>query len=908
MREEQWQATEALFHRLLSTDPSARRRALDDCTDPVVQQAVINLLEADARADCQLEAPHRIARDWTSAAWSAGHTVGPWLIGEEIGRGGMGVVFAAERCDGEPAPPAAIKLLRGFPDVEGLDRFARERRVLSRLDHPNIVRLIDAGSTVDGQPYMVMTRVDGDELETWCRKASPSISERLRLFLDVTDAVTYAHGELVLHRDLKPANILVDRQGHPRLVDFGVAALLPAGEASQTSGIRYRTQRYASPEFAHGLPVGVATDVYSLGVILGELLADAPPRWRRELDAIVRKAARDEPALRYPSVAALGDDVRRLRDGEPVRATNGGWRYRSAKFIRRQRYAVAATVAIVATVTLFTIGLVQQRDRARQAEAVARSEADVARRTASLLTDLFESADPFNPTPSDLSVRSVLDRALPALAAADNDPKVRARLLHTIATIYRNLGLPDAAEAAWEQAEALQRSLGEMGEAAVSAAELAMLHSSAREIDRALLASARALSAADGLDDPEVNARVTLAHAVALEAAGRLDQARPVFLQALAVADTLPTDREPWLARIHTRLGDLAASAAQPSEAAQHFTAARETLARIHGEQSAALFAVDLGLARALRDQGQSDAAAASFETILQKLDSGAKNSATAVALFGDYGSTLHDLGRYPAARAAYRNQLRLAAEVYGAKSPQVAIAQNNLAALSFDEGDFASAIAGLRQSLALRAATQPPNSLPMARIQGNLGDALVRVGKVEEGRRLLEQAFATRLALLGPTHFETIASRVFLGNLALAEGNAENALAQLRAIAASGAVLERFDRMIVLRLAGQVALAMGDAETARSQFADARDLMRTEVGAGHPDTAKLEVKVAATELALGNVDAARAALARARPVLEAVLHRDAPLRYEMAALAAELDGSTAGAKRSTVPVRSDNH
>jgi alpha-tubulin suppressor-like RCC1 family protein/serine/threonine protein kinase len=295
---------------------------------------------------------------------------GPFRLIRAIGCGGAGSVYLAERAAGEVAQRVAIKLLRsGGDDAVLRERFLRERHILSTLSHPGIARLIDAGHTADGRPYLAMDYIDGTPIDVCADELD--LTARLGLFLQVCDAVSYAHRNLVVHRDLKPSNILVDSDGRAKLLDFGLARMLEAGR-SQTAE-RQLTPEYASPEQLLGGTQTTATDVYSLGVVLRRLLsgtsrATAPnePKLPRDLECVIAKALRQEPEERYPSVAAFAEDIRAFMEGLPVRARQGdGW-YRVSRFLRRHRPAVAAAVLALGALSMGFYGANRERRIAKQ--------------------------------------------------------------------------------------------------------------------------------------------------------------------------------------------------------------------------------------------------------------------------------------------------------------------------------------------------------------------------------------------------------------------------------------------------------------------------------------------------------------------------------------------------------------
>jgi serine/threonine-protein kinase len=887
---QRWQRAGALFHAATAlADPAERDALIATCEDAEIRAEVLSLLAADAGDSRALESPQRLARTLDAAPDLGGRSLGPWRLIEEVGRGGMGVVYRAERSDGLYAQQVAIKLLRGFPGAELRQRFERERRLLARLEHPGIARLLDGGHTDEGQPWLAMEFVDGMPLNAWCARAEVSPQQRLALWLQVVDAVAYAHGQLVLHRDLKPANVRVDQQGRARLLDFGIGAWMGEGEDAQTQGLRLLTPGYASPEQARGETVGVTSDVYSLGVILRELMPEPPRAWRRDLVSIIERATREEAAARYASAAALGEDLRRLLAGEPVLARAGGWRYRSGRFLRRHRLGVVAALMAVGVAIAFTLGLVRERDRALAAEARAEREARTAERTADLLVGLFRGADPFAPRAAERDLRSVLAEGLQAIdAQASLDPQVRARLYDTLGAIHRNLGLPQPALQAWAAAERLHLESAAGPAAAYSAAEQALLQAQAREIDAALASAARARAhagsqleaTAPGGDT--LRLAVLVAEAAAFEAAGQLDEALARLSAAEPVAQRLPVAEVDPLQRVLEQQGEVYWLLARYADSERVLRAARERVAARLGEGSPALRSLDAGIARALRDQGRGEEAVALYRSLLQGLSADEQRSAGAVTAQADLGAALHDLGRYAEAETAYRAQAEAAIAVYGADSPQHAMALNNLGTLAVDRGDPPAALPYFRESMRLRLRTQPERSVPMARMQGNLGDLLSRLGAHDEAQALLDASLRTRLDLLGPTHFETVISRVYLGVLAVERGRADEARAQLKAIADSGFVAERFDRMLVLRLQGRLALLEAQPEVAVQHFADARAFLAGDMGEQHPDVAKLDLWWSRALLAAGQREAARQRFIEAARVLRPVWAPAVLMRREM--------------------------
>jgi non-specific serine/threonine protein kinase/serine/threonine-protein kinase len=435
---------------------------------------------------------------------------GAFTILREIGHGGMGTVYLAERSDGEFERRVAIKVsTRGFDSELVRRRFRHERQILAALDHPHVARLLDGGTTPDGLPYFVMEYVEGEPIDRYCASQQLSIEARLKLFCDVCAAVEYAHQRLVVHRDLKPGNVLVTADGVPKLLDFGIAKLLTATDSHGTTAVSALTPEYASPEQIRGEPVTTLSDVYSLGVMLYELLTDthpypmnrrdlsavarlhdgpSPPRpsaaamrragtgaperpdiaraLRGDLDTIVMRAMHRDATRRYPSVHALSGDIQRFLHGEPVTAQPDTMYYRTTKFARRHRWPVFFAAAAFVALVVGTIGFAWQARVATQQRAVADRQSSTVRKLAlSLLFDVHDSIASL--AGSTRAREYIVTRSLASLdaLAAENtgDSDLRRDLAAAYVRVgdvqgepYRpNLGHTDAALASYRRATAL---------------------------------------------------------------------------------------------------------------------------------------------------------------------------------------------------------------------------------------------------------------------------------------------------------------------------------------------------------------------------------------------------------------------------------------------------------------------
>jgi eukaryotic-like serine/threonine-protein kinase len=488
MTPEEWKRVKAILEPALGL-PEAERtgyvvRACGD--DEGLRREVQSLLDAE-RGDWSFfdrgSAPRPTAEAGTRHR--PGERIGPYEIAGEIGRGGMGEVYLARRADEEFEQKVAIKFIRpGVADDDALHRFRKERQISASLDHPGIARLLDGGTTESGEPYFVMEYVEGEGLLEYSRRHALSVEARLRLFRDVCAAVRYAHQNLVVHRDIKPGNILVTAEGLPKLLDFGIAKLIHTDggvpEDRTATLFRMLTPDYASPEQVRGQPVTTASDVYSLGVVLYELLTGRRPyhldtsdaselvrvvceqdperpstvvdraphperpaatsrELRGDLDAIVLKAMRKEPGARYGSVDQLDDDVRRHLEGRPVLARHGTFSYRAGKFVRRHRVLLAAAALVAIALAGGIVSTLRETHRARLAEARAKRRFDDVRKIANSF--LFEFHDAIRDLPGSTPARAlVVRRALEYLDSLASESSDDPTLRRELAEAYQKVG------------------------------------------------------------------------------------------------------------------------------------------------------------------------------------------------------------------------------------------------------------------------------------------------------------------------------------------------------------------------------------------------------------------------------------------------------------------------------------
>jgi len=623
----------------------------------------------------------------------AGEVVGPYRLLRKLGRGGMATVYLAERADGLWEQHVALKLVRRGLDTEDVvRRFLAERQILSSLNHPNIASLLDGGTTDEGLPYLVMEYVEGTPLTEYCDEQELGIEERLRLFCAVARAVQHAHRSLVVHRDLKPSNILVTSEGRVKLLDFGIAKILdPAGDGSRTrTALRPLTPEYASPEQVEGAVITTASDVYQLGFLLCELLSGRRPyelrrglsparlrarlddvdptrpsalvtpaaarrrgltpekltrRLRGDLDNIVLDALPRGPERRYPSPAALVEDLERHLEGLPVRARPATLPYRIRKLFRRRPWLAPVTTAALVVLAGYVLTLVRHSRQLEEERNLARLEAERSEEVQQILVDLFRTADPWEesgPRGQDVTVREALGEGAERVRTElDGRPVVQARLLGAIADVYANVDLLEPARALREEALALERRTHGPGSAEV-----------ARSLRK-------------------------LGTLVAVE--GPLDSAQALLTRSLALTRATHGPADTAVARVLVDLADLAQKRGRGDEAERHLVAAVELLRAHEPPPAAPLAAAYTGLLDFYPAAGRLvEARAAASEAIrLSRQAFGESHPRTATALV--QAADLHDWeGRWSEAVPIYRQAIDILDRTLGSHHQTSLGARNN--------------------------------------------------------------------------------------------------------------------------------------------------------------------------------------------------------------------------------------
>ena len=850
---------------LLDTAPELRWHRLEELCerDDALREAVARLLRA-AEAPGSLVDPDS---GWSDGLWSglaeemaggesalgAGSLIGAYRIVGEIGRGGMAVVYKAERADGELQRAVALKVLKLGLDTEDMvRRFEQERQILADLDHPHIARLFDAGRTRDGRPFFVMELVEGRPIDRYCDAHRLTVEQRLELVCVAAQAVDYAHRHLVVHRDLKPSNILVNDAGEVKLLDFGIAKLLDARAAGTApelpaQTVRLMTPEYASPEQIRGERVSTASDVYQLGLLLYALLCgrgpyppaqrtlaelervicEQPPlrlseavlhadgsragaaapgadaigeargastgrlrrRLRGDLETIALKALSKEPGRRYGSADRFAQDLRRHLRGLPVSARADTWFYHARKFVRR--HAIGTGAAVVGLGLLAGMALFHTT-RIQDERDRARAEAAKALQISQFLTDLFRGADPRVARGTELTARELLDRGAEQVERKlTGQPDVQADLLRVLARTYRELGTYEAADRLLSHALELRR--GDVAAAPAQWVGLLIEFGKLRGMQ------------------------------------GRFKDARALFEEAVGVP--------------------VGTSAAALSESAESLRALGDLLMGQFGEYANAKPMLDRALAIEESVSGESSEAVA---RILHSL-----------------GAFHFEVGDLVQAEQAYARIYRIYQHEFGPKHPLAGTALISLAFVRLEQGELDGLEAMYRQGLEILEHAYGPEHAVVATALNNLATLLIRLGRNDEAIALLQRSLAIRSKASGPQHPGTAYPLAGLGDAHLASGRLSEArdyYARSVAVRGSQPDPRRFDALMLHGLVklGGIEERLDDPSAAERHLNQALEIWRHAPPSTDP-------RLASALVPLGRWLVERGRCAEAVPVLRRV-------------------------------------
>ncbi|MFN2316670.1 MAG: tetratricopeptide repeat protein [Gemmatimonadales bacterium] len=771
-------------------------------SDTVLADQLVRLLEAHARTGRALDRT-ALVRQLGDAPSDAdpwiGARVGVYEVQRQIGYGGMGAVYEAVRADDEYQMRVAIKFLRHHAAGElALRRFRAERQILASLSHRNIAGLLDGGVTDDGQPYFVMEFIEGEPITTWCDNRRLPVAERLTLFRQVCGAVQYAHQSLVIHRDLKPGNILVTQDGTVKLLDFGIAKLLPTPEEQHSgefpitqAGLRAYTPEYASPEQVLGEPVSTRSDVYALGVVLFELLtgdrpftatgralleveqlvtlADPPRPSTRirpertallgershpkaqgrvagDLDAIVLQALRKEPERRYGSAADFSEDVHRHLRGLPVLARPDSLGYRTGRLVRRHRAATAAlTLAVVSLVTGTVISVGQAR--AAEAERVRATE------VTSFLTTMLGAASP-SAFGREVQVREVLDSASVRARDLADQPVLEAEIRSIIGGTYVALGEFELAEAEYRIVLARHELASPRGSRATGFALTRL--SSALEFQGRYAEADSVLGRAGEVFERHAPEEVATSDFYELRARlairlDRLEEAVALLRTALQIEQRQVPVNDSSISTVYGNLGVVLSDLGRHLEAESVLVAGVAAARRAHGEVHPTVAALLSPLATVQEYAGKPAEADSTYRaTIAMRRELlGPEHPDLAWTMF-NYADHLVRVGRYAEGAEWARRVLELRGRSLDDAHPAVSTAMAVLGRALGPLGELSEAERWLRESWQLRQAHFPAGHWLIDNSEGVLGEHLILQGRYQEAETHLLRSEQALVAARG--------------------------------------------------------------------------------------------------------------------------------------------------------------
>jgi eukaryotic-like serine/threonine-protein kinase len=910
---ERWRRLQELFERALPLDAAGREELLSaECSDdPALKEQVLSLVLASGGNTGMLErrVDDAIAGAVNAHELAPGTLIGRYRILRLLGRGGMGAVYSAERADEQYHQIVALKVVsRGLLHGEIAGRFRAERQILARLTHPNIARLLDGGTTDDGAPYLVMEHVDGLRVDGYCEKHHLSTRGRLRLVQQVCAAVQYAHQNLIIHRDLKPSNILVTPDGVPKLLDFGIAKLLDTQSADASTPVtrladRILTPEHASPEQLRGEPVGTASDLYSLGVLLYQLLcgrlpfelgnrslaeieravcesAPIPPSTNvrameassvqakalarelsGDLDNIVLKAMHRDPQRRYVSAAALAQDIQDYLDGKPVRARPDTWAYRTGKFLRRHPLAVAGTAAsvgiIISLAGFYTQRLANERDIAERERATAAQVSD-------FMLDVFRLANPQVTGGAAVTVREALDTATSRIERDLADqPRLRLTLMRQMALSYVGIGQWHKARDLLTRAIEQERAtFGERHlELARSLAALGHTHHNLGQYAEAETHFAQAEKIRADLKLPPDAEGITLASSVGanLRAQQRYEEALARLRGAEQLARAMTPPQPQTLGQVLQAMAGTLFEAGDYPGAERY---AREGLTMLDGVvfEGSDLYANVLStLANAVSRQFRLEEGEKLQRAFIERQTKqlGAEHVLVGRA-WNNFGVFLRLKGDYAEGQHALEEALRIFAQA-DPNGADPGTARHNLGSLYREAGDLRRADIELRRALELKKLGGGPRSPALVSTLLERTALFRELGRPKEARAVFAEAQSIAAERFDRNDRRHTTVLVESGRLKLAAGDATGAVGELRSAVEQLRAQDNLGRLGEgLASLGEALLRAGEPREARAVLEEALALRRKIVPAGHWAIADAESRLGEALAATGELDKGR--------------------------------------------------
>ncbi len=849
MWEGDWDQLWSHFNQLLELSEQQRSERIDELcrNDDALRAELESLLAAHAGEATLLDRP--LLDSAEVLVFTPPDRVGAYQIERVIGRGGMGDVYLARRHDDQFQHTVAIKFAAtGQLSPAVLRRFTEERQILSSLNHPNIARLYDGGTTDDGTPYLVMEYLDGKPLDQFCDINRLTVNQRLALFRLVCGAVSYAHQNLIIHCDIKPSNILVDEHGLPKLLDFGIAQLVHPGQDAvdrvEQRGAGLATPCFASPEQLQGMATTTASDIYSLGVLLHLLLSGRLPDEGNlprsvadsDLALIVSLAMQPEPQRRYQSVEHLAEDISRYLSHLPVRAHPGGVAYRLGKLIRRHPFRMAAVSLLALLSVLFTVLTLRHAGELERTLAETRRAQQTSDEVTEFLKSLMQQSDPLRSEGVDQSARALLDRGRIKLEnSLQAQPRVRAELLVTLGSIYANLSDYERAEQLVKEGFELQQQvLGESHAKSISTQLLlARILADQGQTELALASLRRTLKVAEQQQPPD------------------------------------PSNR----ARIHLRLGRLYQSMARLDEAEEEIFAGRRIVLSHSGGETPLAAEADLMFGGLLWRRGRYEEARGPYERALAVFATHyGDNHHMTLRARASIGMLMMRLGHYPAAEAHLSAVAARRLQTLGQDHSLTAEAQNALGALFYESGKYRRAVSVLEPAAGTQQLLLGSDSTQLAQTLNNLALSYQQLNELERAEAMFRRALKINRSQYGEPHFKVASTLNNLGLVLLDQNRLEAArLLFLQAVEMLVAVYGEHHPApgyAMTNLARSLA-GLGEFDDAADWFDQALELRRRLLKPDHPALAETLTRYGEFELARGRGQSARKQLAEALAIRE---------------------------------------
>jgi eukaryotic-like serine/threonine-protein kinase len=877
-----WRTLNGWLDHALVLEPEARSHwlAAFDNTDPELARELRALLDEHEllRAEGFLEG----AAAPIDRPTLAGQSVGAYRLISLLGQGGMGSVWHARRSDGRFEGDVAIKLLNiALIGEEGMERFRREGSLLARLTHPNIGRLLDAGIASGGQPFLVLELIDGQPVDEYCRQHDLGVGDRLRLFGGVIAAVAHAHRNLVVHRDLKPSNVFVSRDGQVKLLDFGVGKLLVAegdGPALTKAADHPMTPRYAAPEQVLGAAITTATDVYALGLLLSELLtgrgpgtdatqspatllksiledepaqlpASIPGYLRDDLATIIATAVKKNPDERYPSASALGEDLKRCLNHEPISARPDTMVYRTRKLLRRHRLPAALALLAVVALLIGIVGTATQAARATRQATIAseaRLRADAERDFARQQLARAESINDLNelllsevaPLGAPFTVGDLLKRAEAILSERTSHPDaLDVELLISIGSQYRKMDEYDSALRSMNRATQIASTLGDRVIRGKANCALASVLGYTAEKDRAQTLQN------DALDDIPSDASHVPDRVSCLMTASHIAEQRDDYTEAVDFAraavkalERLPVQLPLLEYQVTARLAEALRMAGQGLAAARVFAEADRQLTALGRGQTQSAGTLLNNWALALEQLGQPLEAERLYRRAIVISSTDGTLESVSPMLLNNLGRTLRDLDRLDEARTLVDRAIK-GARSMGAEHilGQALLVRADIHRLA---GELNQADDVLRNLAAQWGRSMPPGSIPFSSLAREQAAVAEGRGDLKAALELIE--LAARIAAASPARNDYLprillrksAIELALSDPVAAQRDARAALATFRSAVDPETPSSNVGKAYLLL--GKALRADGDQDAAKSAFKSAREQLAAALGRGH--------------------------------------------------------------------------